>query len=258
MAFPNVVHGSEGDQYLHTTIKGMTYGQKMELEDGRIFRHFLNGTSDLVSGFMSQAMLADAALDDGAVQAAAAVGATTVSLTNSTTTLAANELENGYVLFYTSGTPSTLLGCYSIDGNEVEATGSTTYEIYLVGDDGLFVAVAATDKYSVIHNLYYKTVVWVNNAAPTARPAGASVRIVLASYYGFLQTRGICNLLNDDQANMDPGDTVVGGAAGSADDGYMVDAEAGAGLDDGDVEPIGVCCNIATTDDGMFVYLKIE
>ena len=57
---------------------------------------------------------------------------------------------------------------------------------------------------------------------------------------------------------MDPGDTVVGGGAGEATSGYMVDSEAGAGLDDGDVEAVGVCCNIASIEDGMFVYLKIE
>ncbi len=255
MAFPNTVHGSEGQQYLNSSTKGMPYGQRMELEDGRVFRHFLNGTSDLVSGFMSQAMLADAAFDDKAVQANAAIGATTISLTNGATTLVKDELENGYVLFYTSGTPSTLLGAYSIEGNQIESAGTSTYEIYLEGDDGLFVAVTTSEKYSVIHNLYYKTVVWANNAAPTARPAGASVRIVTASYYGFLQTRGVCHILCDDGAALDPGDTLTGGAVNTATDGYQDNSGSS---NDSDIEPIGVALNIGSIDDGAFAYLKIE
>ena len=255
MAFPNTVQGTDGQQYLNVATKGMPYGQKMELPDGRIFRHFLNDGTALVAGFMHQAIAGDAEFDDDAVQAIAAVGATTISLTNGATALAKDELENGYVLFYTESTPSTLLGCYPIKANQVETTGGQTFKIYLEGSDGLVTALTASDKYSVVHNLYYKTVVWANNAAPTAKVVGASVRIVTASYYGFLQTRGICNLLCDDGAAFDPGDSLAGGASDFATDGYKDQSADG---NDYDVALFGTSCNVGAADTGCFVYLKIE
>ncbi|KKK58562.1 hypothetical protein LCGC14_3043170, partial [marine sediment metagenome] len=217
--------------------------------------YFLNAGTALVAGFMHQAVAGDGNFDDKAVQANAAVGSTTISLTNGATTLAKDELENGYVLFYTAGTPSTLLGCYPIKANQLEVAGSATYKISLEGSEGLVTAIDTSDKYSVIHNLWYKVVTWANNAAPTARVVGASVRIVTASYYGFLQTRGICNLLCDDGAAFDPGDSVTGGAIGSATDGYKDNSLSS---NDYDIEIVGTSCNVGSTDDGAFVFLKIE
>ncbi len=257
MQFPNVVYGSEGQQYLNSATKGMPYGQKMELEDGRVFRYCLNDSTATVVGSIYQAVAGDAEFDDEAVQAIRAIGATTVSLTNGTTALAKDELQNGYILFYTSGSPSTLKGgAYLIKSNQVAANGAT-YKVDLKSPEGLVVAIADTDKYSVIHNLWYKVTLFDVSAAPTARMTGAAVRIITASYYGFLQTRGICEILVDDGAALDPGDTCTWPAAAGASSGDGF-GDNSVSSNDGDVEDIGVNINIASVDDGAFVFLKLE
>ena len=260
MQFPNVVYGSEGQQYLNASAKTMPYGQKMELEDGRVFRHCLNDSTATVVGSIYQAVAGDGNFDDNAVQANAAVGARTISLTNGTTTLVADELKDGYVLFYTGGSsaPGTLLGgAYTIKSNVKEGTGSSTYNVTLKSPDGLVVAVDTSDKYSVIHNLWYKVTLFNVAAAPTARMAGAAVRIITASYYGFLQTRGVCEILVDDGAALDPGDTCTWPAAASASSGDGF-GDNSVSSNDGDVEDIGINLNTASTDDGAFVFLKLE
>ncbi|KKK58563.1 hypothetical protein LCGC14_3043180, partial [marine sediment metagenome] len=133
MQFPNVVYGSEGQQYLNASVKTMPYGQRMELEDGRVFRYCLNDSTATVVGSIYQAVAGNAQFDDEAVQANAAVGARTISLTNGTTTLVADELADGYILFYTPDAtpgPATLLGgAYTIKSNVKEGTGSATYNV---------------------------------------------------------------------------------------------------------------------------------
>lgn len=259
MQFPNVVYGSEGQQYLNSSTKGMPYGQKMEIEDGRVFRYCRNDSTATVVGSIYQAVAGNAQFDDEVIQANAAIGARTISLTNGTTVLVADELQDGYILFYTAGSsaPSTLLGgAYTIKSNQKAANGAT-YTVSLKSPEGLIVAIdTSTDKYSVIHNLWYKVTLFDVSAAPTARMVGAAVRIITASYYGFLQTRGVCELLQDDANAADPGDTTTWPATGaSSGDGFMDNSDSS---NDSDVENIGVFCNIGSTDDGTFVYLKLE
>ena len=260
MQFPNVVYGSEGQQYLNSATKGMPYGQKMELEDGRVFRYCLNDSTATVVGSIYQAVAGNAEFDDEAVEAIRAIGATQVSLTNGTTVLVADELQNGYILFYTpdaTPAPGTLKGgAYLIKSNQKAGNGAT-YKVDLKSPEGLVVALTTSDKYSVIHNLWYKVTLFDVSAAPTARMVGAAVRIITASYYGFLQTRGVCEILVDDAAAMDPGDTCSWPAAAgaTAGDGFNDNSVAS---NDGDVEDIGVNINIASTDDGALVFLKFE
>ena len=49
MSFPNTVYGSYGDQYTSQTTKidGLPLGTKMELPDGKIFRHCKAGGTTL-------------------------------------------------------------------------------------------------------------------------------------------------------------------------------------------------------------------
>ena len=102
MSFPNVIFGSDGDQFMTSTLalfqqNSPAVGNQLILNDGRKFRWPQAGAVALTVGLLQQAPIpiADHVLQTAA---AAAVGAKTVALTIGATAISADQYRHGYLV----------------------------------------------------------------------------------------------------------------------------------------------------------------
>lgn len=183
-------------------------GSYSETNDGRGFRYALVGATSTVPGKVYQSAAQDTTNQNPS--GGLAVGAVAVSgianfdqvVLSGSLTLAANLLANGFMS--TDVTPGQGY-TYRVKGNTAVAA-ATGCVVTL--EDPLVVALTASSKVVFTQNPYAGII--VNPATATSCVVGVSGHIISNGNYGWIQTRGICGVLND-------GGTAVGlGVAPSA------------------------------------------
>lgn len=154
--------------------------------DGRYFRYAIAGGVALVPGTLQQAS-AEVTANENLAIAAAAIGATQI-VTTSTVTVTANQYAGGYAMI----TTSTGAGYQYQIGSHAAAT-SAVVTLNLV--DPIVVALTTSSKVDLIANPYNGTL--INPTVATSCPVGVAVAPTPLSYYCWLQTRGVANVLAD-------------------------------------------------------------
>lgn len=165
---------------------GAKLGALATTGDGRHYRYALAGGTALVPGKLQQTAAETTGWENLAV-AAAAIGATSVT-TTSTVTVTANQLTGGYMVV----TTSTGVG-YQYEIGTHAAASSAVVTLNLV--DPIIVALDTNSRVDLVANPYSGVI--VNPATATGFPVGVAVAAVPATYYGWIQCRGVANVLAD-------------------------------------------------------------
>ena len=183
----SVAQVMEMDPLVQEQYPNHNLGEPVYMADQRIFRYAHDGGSGLAAGKLAVAATPNTALATMAVSAVAAVGATSISFTAGATTATNGAYDDGYaIISYGVGLGQTykIKHCPAITSG-----GAITLTLY----DGLVVALDTTSKLDIVQNTYSAV---QNTTTITNAPAGVPQRAVTASYYAWLQTRGVCSLLS--------------------------------------------------------------
>lgn len=184
--FPQI---AGADYLVSSADQKMPLGTYMETADGRGFRYFKNGAVATVAGKVYQSSALDATNlqpSGGLGVAAAAIGDTTITVSTSTT-VAVNALAGGYLSVCITPGQGYL---YRIKSNTVTA-GAAGLVITL--EDPLLVALTTSSKVIVTPHPYSGAV--IEPGTPTGVILGVAHVIVPASYYGWIQTKGVASVL---------------------------------------------------------------
>jgi hypothetical protein len=212
--------GGSGNQGLYEESSTAKYpiGEKLELNDGRIFRYGYAGGTALAAGVLVSPDFSARSLSeaDGKL-AAASAGATSVTMTVAGSSglpadfegVTADGLAGSYLI--TSGDAGAGYN-YRIKGNTAASSDAVTITLF----DGLVVAVTtATDAAIAGHPFHTLNINAASvGAATDTLPVGVSVRAMTANYYGWFQTHGVAAVLVDNGA----GATITVGSNASISD----------------------------------------
>jgi hypothetical protein len=195
MAFPNVIYGSDGDQFVVSAPSADNQGapgvgDQLILNDSREYRYSQAGAVAVVVGKLYQAPIPVAA-HVLQTAAAAAAGATSVALTLGATAVTANQYHNGWLVVDLAS--NTGFGyTYGIKTHAaVAASGVFTVPL----KSTVQVAIATTaNSISLVPNNYAGVILAVATT-PTAVIAGVSVKPIPIGDFGWTQTRGPCMCL---------------------------------------------------------------
>ena len=167
------------------TAGGMIPGNKAMTGDGREFRFVLAGATALVPGKLQQSAAEDTTNWENLAVAAAAIGATTV-VTTTTITAAANLFAGGYL--QVTVTPGQGYS-YRIKGNTAATTAACTITL----EDPILVALTTASRIDIVPNTFNNVI--VNPTTATGTIVGSAIFAVTAAQYGWVQTKGIANVL---------------------------------------------------------------
>lgn len=191
MSFPNIVHASaeNGIQYQDLATSNYPLGQKMQLEDGRVFRHVLAGGTALVVASLQQGKAVVASdYTNLAVDSVAAVGDTTITFTSATTTAA--DYYNGGWLQVNKHAAGAGGDVHRIKSSPL-LTSTSGDIITLEDNDPVRTAIAVSDEIGLTPNPYNGIIVAIQTTL-TSMAVGVAVKAVTAAQYGWVQTRGMC------------------------------------------------------------------
>ncbi len=187
-----VVGGSPGviDPYSENVAQQFPLGSKLVYGE-EVYRYAKNGA---VAGAVSELMQAVVPLAGhiNEVIGTHSIGSTTIDFTPNTATtddLAANELQDAYIIIYTDvgeGHKYKILSHPAI-------VGAVLGVLTLV--DPVRVAIGASATATVIHNRFSNII--VSPAPITAIPAGFNQQVITANYYYWILTQGPTGLLID-------------------------------------------------------------
>lgn len=158
--------------------------------DGREFRYVSAGASNLIVGQLQQAAGPQSNYVDVTAIAAAA-GAVTVTLTVSTgTAVVANQFSGGYYTTY--GTVANGGGqILAISSNTAVSSSGTTITIGL--SDPVVTAITTSATVNILPPAY-AALIQVPSTV-TGKVAGIAVGALTATYYGWVQVKGVANAL---------------------------------------------------------------
>ncbi len=212
MSFPVIVHDVTGGSAFNPTALGVgsggyspdsqnhgrfPLGTKMITQDGRCFRFAFKSAADSAAGDLQQSMANVANHVVQAIQTAVVAGDRAIALTLGAGAILLNEYEGGYlVMGATSG-----LGYTFLIGPHPSNAGGTTFSVPLAPGHAAQVAATTSGTASLIHNPWYKTVVFPTT--PLQLACGVSPRIITASKYGWLQTHGSCGVNTSGTTTLD-------------------------------------------------------
>lgn len=227
------------DLLANSSTQTMPLGIYMETSDGRGFRYAKVGATATVAGKLYQAPATDATNlcpSGGLTPAAASAGTFTVTISDSIT-VAENALVGGYMsVAITPGAGYT----YRVAGNTA-VTGAGGMVVTL--EDPLQVALTTTSRVIFAQNPYNGVILMPTTIS--GAPAGVATHIISANYYGWLQTHGVCAILNN-------GGTAIGlsitpgGAAGAVKTGATT------------LGDIGYCVTAGITTEYNLFFLNID
>lgn len=161
-------------------------GEYIVTNDGRGYRYCKAGGTALVVGRIQQAKAEDTSNEQELAITNPTAGDLSV-VTTSTVTLAADLLAGGFLLV-SEGTAG-VGEIYRIKGNTAASAAVTTFTL----DEPIRTTVTGTAKVDVKVNPYMSVIV-----APTTQTSaivGAAQYAIVASEFGWLQTRGPCGIL---------------------------------------------------------------
>lgn len=182
---------SSEDLYtINTTIpSGYYLGQYVEGNDGKGFRFAKVGASTLVVGNLLQSSAVDTQFTNMAVPANA-VGSTAVTVTNGTTTVAANDFDGGSLSIYTApglGEEYTILG---------HSTGTSGASLTLYLDRGLRTAWNTSTKVNMRRSPWSGVVQGVGTTL-TGTAVGVALVAGTIGTFCWVQTHGVGPALSD-------------------------------------------------------------
>jgi hypothetical protein len=195
MSFPNIIFGSDGDQFTVSApsadLQGSpAVGDQLCLQDGRTFRYSSAGAVAVVVGKLYQAAIP---VTNHVLQtaAAAAVGAKTIVLTLGATAVTPNQYQNGYVTIDLVSNTGFGYG-YGIDAHgAVASSGAFTIPL----KSTVQVAVATTaNSISLVPNRGQGAILAVATT-PTAEVNGVSVKPIPIGDFGWIQSKGVVQCL---------------------------------------------------------------
>jgi hypothetical protein len=173
-------------------------GTRMQLADGRTFYYAQAGEA-LAAGLL--AFSKPQHLDRTAMAtttASAAIGAKSISgITVGGEKFTVNEMAEGFL--YTQ-TVTGLGYTYKIKSNTSGTSAGTNLNVVLY--DPIQVAIDTTTEIGFVYNPFY--MVLQGSAVVTSGPAGVCLKgVVTTQYFCWLQTWGVCALLQDASTNVD-------------------------------------------------------
>ena len=184
---------SEFDLYTTSTSipSGYSIGQKVYGNNGKAFRLALVGASNLVMGNLLQEAAADTQFINMGI-AAAAVGDLSLTVTNGTTTVAANQFDGGSILVYTAG--GVAIGEeYTIISHTTGGSGATL-TVYL--DRPVRTAMTTSAKVSMFRSPW-SGVIQAPATTQTGIPVGVALTAATAATYTWVQVAGVAAVLSD-------------------------------------------------------------
>jgi len=178
------------DIYSSSADKRHDLGQLAMTSDGRKFRYCRAGGAVLVTGDCYSSAAQDDQFEGMATATLSAINATEIYVTNGTTTIAANDFDEGY-LMVTAGT-----GIGQSSRILSHTTGGSGAAITFTIEDPLKVATTvATSKITVVKNPYDDVV--IQAVTPVASTAGIAQFAIPTTEYGWIQTGGPAACLFD-------------------------------------------------------------
>lgn len=201
----NVVQGQDFDAISST--KQQRVGQYAETVDGRGYRYALNGAVALAPGKLCVAATIDANVTNVTVAATAAIGATSVVI-DAGAAVVANKYDDGYLTINdATGEGNT----YAVASHSVlGAAGELTVNL----EDPLRVGVTVDVSEATLSQNPFSGVV-ISVADQADMPVGVPNVAVTASYYGWIQTKGICPVLADETLPVGKDVTIGSSVAGA-------------------------------------------
>lgn len=230
------------DPFAESSTQRWPLGTKL-IYGGRTFRYGLNGGVVGAIGSLYQSIVPVAGEQDEPIEAAS-VGDTGATVQQDTGgDVAANTYQDGYVSIRDETGQGQLLLVYS----HGSLTNAAETEITFV--DPILVALHADATADLIRNPYREVI--IHPSPNTARIVGLMVRVLTASYYGWLQTEGMASVLTDG--------TVVIGQHVRASDAVNGAVEA---LDrDGtaeDEQEVGTVVGVSANTEYSLIHLTLE
>lgn len=183
---------------------GATLGALATTGDGRHYRYMIAGASALVPGKLQQCS-AEVTGNENVAMAAAAIGATSITTTGNVT-VTANQLTGGYAMI-TTGTGAGYQ--YQIGTHAAFSSAAGTFNLV----DPIVVALDTTSKVDFIQSPYNGVI--LNPASASGFPVGVAVAAIPATYSGWVQTRGVTNVLADGAITVGTALVASNGTAGA-------------------------------------------
>jgi len=258
MGFPNLIYGDYGDEKRtsSTKIGSLPLGTRMVLPDGRLFVHAKCSATAGIAGnvyMCTQGVCSGdgAYIKDMAPAATVSAAATTITLTAGATTAVTEDLfEDGYVFV------NDVTGegeCYKIKSNNSTAAGST-FTVTLYETDDVKTALPAGTSQVGIHECEWHSLTVISaDTVMTGPLAGILPVAVTASYYCWVQRRGVCAALTDGTVIVGEPVTPSGALAGAVAV-HAVASTSTVKL----ATKIGNCLNVAASTEYSLIDLTIE
>lgn len=247
MSTPNVIWGSEGDQFFASATKSLPFGTRMKFVDGREFVYSRVGsTTDLTAGALQQqAVVGTGHIIDLAIGADAAIGATSIEVTNATTTITANMYDEGY-LFTNDAAGEGYL--YKIKSHEAGVSDASDCTVVL--EEGSALRVALTTSSKVGLRKHYCDGAIIAPTTETGVLIGVSLRAVTKAYYCWLQVKGSAAVLTNSTVVVGEGVTRSLTTEGAI-DAYDENGTSNLAM-------IGTVQSVGATEEYSLVYLDIK
>lgn len=208
---PSLINGADLYTSNATAPAAAYVGQKAYGSQGTTFRYVKVGGSNLVVGNMLQSPAIDTQFDDLAVNAALTASSTafTISLTNGTTSIAANSLLGA------SATVSVTPGLgqtFTITGNTAATSGNS---FTITVDRPVRTTLSTSSKVTIRPNPF-NGVIQSPATTLTGTPVGACIFILATTEYGWIQSGGVGGALSDNTSIIAGSDvSVPSGTAGA-------------------------------------------
>ena len=201
--------------YEESSTQQGNVGAMRELADGRRFRYAYFGAATAAGLLVSQDVSATAVVETNDIVTAADAAATKVTITDSGTlgSATADQYAGGY-LHTTDDAGEGYT--YRIRGNTAASSNAVDFTLY----DGLVIAVTTATDVAITGSLYGS--VHGATAGTDYIISGVTNRVMQASYYGWVQTTGVCTILADGTIAIGDNLTLSDGVAGAV---QLKDAE---------------------------------
>ena len=204
---------TDRDLYLNSAGKSHRIGIPGETSDGRLFRYALEGGNAIAANMLCESRATGADWDTITLNTTTKPIDTKINVT-AKSTLAIDELENGYLVCETDPNSNTGPNCWRIHGNE--AAGSDAFNIYLAEGATIGQILAAGTDTMIYSHSPWSGIIVSPNGAPTGLAVGVTMIAIGANRYCWLQTKGICGVRMQ-AVNLGVGEGIVadGGNAGN-------------------------------------------
>lgn len=262
MAFPHTVQGSFGDEKVTSTTKigGLPLGSRMELPDGRIFRHARVGTTALVPGklYQGKAGEANTIFIKSVAPNAAAIAATSITLTMSGTALGADVYNDGYLI--TASSVGTGIGYLYKVKSAATAASTETSVVSLMPNDTVKVALeSGTTTVGMRKNEYDSVLLTTADTIGVNTVCGVSCASAAASAYVWLQRRGPAAVFTDNSTVIVGTPVIASSTVAGAVATFATAAADTAGVRYGrNVRIIGDVMSVAASAEYSIIDLRLE